>query len=102
MKTLYTDTFIKAKFFIMSVVFAQMYQFSLNLSSLQQKFSLTSIYLGTNTVVVKRVDCIPSMLRYFLVENSLVLIMMIPGEMMQQVTSHLGLHCLLYLAIKLT
>ena len=35
-----------------------MYQFSLNLSSLQQKFSLMSNYLGTNTVVVKSVDCI--------------------------------------------
>ena len=34
-----------------------MYQFSFNLSLLQQKFSLTSNYLGTNTVVVKRVDC---------------------------------------------
>ena len=34
-----------------------MYQFSLNLNSLQQKFSLTSNYLGTNSVVVKRVDC---------------------------------------------
>ena len=28
-----------------------MYQFSLNLSSLQQKYSLTSNYLGINTVV---------------------------------------------------
>ena len=49
--------FITAKFFTTSVVFAKMYQFSLNLSSLQLKFSLTSNYLGTNTVV-KRVDCI--------------------------------------------
>ena len=32
--------------------------FGLNLSSLQQKLSLTSTDLGTNTVVVKRVDCI--------------------------------------------
>ena len=34
-----------------------MYQLSLNLNSLQQKFSLTLSYLGTNSVVVKRVDC---------------------------------------------
>ena len=39
------------------IVFAQMYQFHLNLNLLQQKFSLTSKYLGTNSVVVKRVDC---------------------------------------------
>ena len=58
LKTLYILTlFITAKFFTISVVFAQMYQFSLNLSSLQQKFSLTSNYLGTNTVIVKRFDC---------------------------------------------
>ena len=56
-KTLITDTLITAKFFIMSLVFAQTYQFSLNLSSLQQKFSLTSNYLGTSSFVVKRVDC---------------------------------------------
>ena len=31
------------------------YEFSLNLSF--QKFNLTSNYLGTKTVVVKRVDC---------------------------------------------
>ena len=47
-----------AKFFITSIVFAQIYQFSLNLNSLQQEFSLTSNYLGTNSVVVKRVDFI--------------------------------------------
>ena len=29
----------------------------MNLSSLQQKFSLTSNHLGTNSIVVKRVDC---------------------------------------------
>ena len=33
-----------------------MYQFSFNLNSLQQKFSLTSNYLRTNSVVVKIVD----------------------------------------------
>ena len=55
---LFTVTFfITAKFFTTSIVFAQMYQFSLNLNSLQQKFSLTSNYLGTNSVVVKKVDC---------------------------------------------
>ena len=47
--------FITAKFFITSVVFEQIYQFSLNLNSLQKKFSLTLNYLGTNTVVVKKV-----------------------------------------------
>ena len=47
-----------AKFFTPSIVFAQMYQFSLNLSSLQQKFKLMSNYLGTNSAVVKRFDCI--------------------------------------------
>ena len=57
-KTLILTFFITAKFFSMSVVLAQMYQFSLNLSSLQHKFGLTSNYLGTNAVVVKRVDCI--------------------------------------------
>ena len=46
-----------AKFFTTSTVFAQMYQFSLNLKLLRQKFSLTSNYLGINSVVVKRVDC---------------------------------------------
>ena len=50
--------FITAIFFTTSIVFAQMYQFNLNLNSLQQKFSLTSNYLGTNSVVVKSVDCI--------------------------------------------
>ena len=57
-KLLTATFFITAKFFTTSIVFAQMYQFSLNLNSLQQKFSLTSNYLGTNSVVVKRVDCI--------------------------------------------
>ena len=46
------------KFFTTSVVFAQMNRFSLNLSSLQQIFSLWSNYFGTNTIVVKRVYCI--------------------------------------------
>ena len=32
-------------------IFAQMYQFSLDLNSLQQKFNLPSNYLGTNIVV---------------------------------------------------
>ena len=51
--------FITAKFFSMSVVFAQMHQFSLKLSSLQQKFSLIMWNsLGTNIVIVKRIDCI--------------------------------------------
>ena len=57
-KLFITTLFITAKFFTTSKVFAQMYQFSLNLSSLQQKFSLKSNYMGTNTVVVKKVDCI--------------------------------------------
>ena len=48
---------ITAKFLTTSFVLAQMYKFSLNLSSLQQKFSLTSNYLGTNSTVVKRIDC---------------------------------------------
>ena len=55
MKNLYSDILITAKFFT-SIVFAQMNWFSLNLNSLQQKFSLTSNYLGTNSVVVKKVD----------------------------------------------
>ena len=55
---LFTMTlFITTKFFTTSFVFAQMYQFSLKLNSLQQEFSLTSNYMGTNTVVVKRVGC---------------------------------------------
>ena len=54
---LFTATFfITATLFTTSIVFAQMRQFSLNLNSLQHKFSLTSNYLGTNGVVVKRVD----------------------------------------------
>ena len=57
-KTLILTLFITAKFFTTSVVLAQMYQFSLNLSSLQQKLGLTLNYLETNAVVVKRVDCI--------------------------------------------
>ena len=40
-----------------------MYQFSLNLNSLQQKFSLTSNYFETISVVVKRIDCI--LIRWF-------------------------------------
>ena len=48
--------FITAKFFTTSIIFAQMRQFSLNLNSLQHKFSLTSNYLGTNGVVLKSVD----------------------------------------------
>ena len=54
-KTLYTDTLYNSKFFItsLSVVFTQIYQFSLNLSLLQQKFSSSSNYLGTDTDVVK-------------------------------------------------
>ena len=48
--------FITETFFTKSVVFAQRCQFRLNLNSLQQKFSLTSSYLGTNTmIIVKRV-----------------------------------------------
>ena len=49
-KTLILTFFITAKFFTTSVILAQMYQFSLNLSSLQQKFGLTSNYLGTNAI----------------------------------------------------
>ena len=45
--------FITAKFFTTSVVFAQKYQFSLNLSSLKQKFKL---FGDKHTVIVKRVD----------------------------------------------
>ena len=52
-KTLYTNTFYNSKFFITSIVFAQIYQISFNLSLLQQKFSLTSYCLGTDTDVVK-------------------------------------------------
>ena len=55
MKTLYSDILYNSKKFTTPIVFAQMYQFSLNLNSLQQKFSLTSNYLVTNNVVVKRV-----------------------------------------------
>ena len=43
--------FITAKFFITSFMFAQMFQFSINLNSLQQKISLT-LNLGTNAVAV--------------------------------------------------
>ena len=50
--------FITAIFLTASEVFVQMYQFSLNLSSLQQKFSIMSNYLETNTIFVKWVDCI--------------------------------------------
>ena len=52
--------FITKQFFTTLVVFAQTYQFILNLISSQQKFSLTSNYLGTNTVIVKRFGCICS------------------------------------------
>ena len=51
--SLYCTLFITAKFFTTSVLFAHMYQFSLKLNSLQQKFSLMSNYFWTNTVV----DC---------------------------------------------
>ena len=67
-KTLYTDTHYNSKFFTTSVVFAQMYQLSLNLNSLQQKFRLTSNYFGTNTVAVKKVVC--TLTLYILMDSS--------------------------------
>ena len=49
-----------------------MYQFILNLNSLQKKFSLTSNYLGPNPIVVKRIDCIVCILtECFLILNHL-------------------------------
>ena len=53
--------FITAKFFTTSILFAQMYHFSLDLNSLQQKFSLTSNYLGTNSVVERGLTTIQEM-----------------------------------------
>ena len=44
--------FITATLLTMSVIFAQMYQFTVNLISLQQKFSLLANFWGTNTVIV--------------------------------------------------
>ena len=49
--------FIKVKFFTTSVVFEQMFQFRLNLITLQQKFS-------SNMVIVKRVNCTVSHFSY--------------------------------------
>ena len=46
--------FIIAKFFTTWVIFAHTYPFSLNMDSLQQEFILTSNYLGTNAIVLKR------------------------------------------------
>ena len=57
-KPLILAIFITANFFTTSIVFAQMYQFNFNSGSIQQNISLQSNYLGTNTAVVKRVDCI--------------------------------------------
>ena len=60
---LFTATlFITPKLFITSIVLAQMCQFSLNLNSFQQKFSLTSNCLGTNSVVVVRVGLLTSLI----------------------------------------
>ena len=55
---MYSENFIvtfftTAKFFTMSIVFAQMNQFSLNFNSLQQKFSLQPKQVKfTNSVIV--------------------------------------------------
>ena len=56
----YSDILYNSKILLLitSLMFTQMYQFSLNLYSLQQKFILMSNYLGAKTVIVKRVDCI--------------------------------------------
>ena len=56
-KTLYTATLYNSNILYNIGSIVQMYQFSLNLSSLEQKFSLTSSYLGTNAIIVKRIDC---------------------------------------------
>ena len=57
-KTLYTDTLYNSKILYNVISICTNVRFSLNLSSLQQKFSLTSNIWRTNTVVVKGVDCI--------------------------------------------
>ena len=56
-KTIYAETLYNSKILCNVSSICTMYQFSLNSSSLQQKFSLTSDYLGTNIVVLKKVDC---------------------------------------------
>ena len=53
MKTLYSNILYNSK----SLNNVNMYQFSLDLNSLQNKFSLTFNYFETNRIVVKRVDC---------------------------------------------
>ena len=60
MKTLYSNILYNSKSLNnvnCTFVFVQMYQFSLDLNSLQYKFSLTFNYFETNRVVVKRVNC---------------------------------------------
>ena len=58
-ETLYPDNLYNSKIlYNVTCIMTQMYQFSLNLNSLQKKFSLTSNYLGTKAVGVERVDCI--------------------------------------------
>ena len=57
-KTLYTDTLYNSKNLYNVICICTNVPFSLNLGTLQQKFSLTSNNLGTNSVLVKRVDCI--------------------------------------------
>ena len=51
-RTLYSENSIIVTFFITTNSLHQLY----DLNSLQQKFSYTSNYLGTNSVIVKRVD----------------------------------------------
>ena len=54
-KTLYTDTFYNSKILYTVISICTNVQFSLNLNSLQQIINLKSNYLGTYSVVVKRV-----------------------------------------------
>ena len=57
-KTLYTDTLYNIKILYTVICICINVPFSLNLSPLQQKFSRMSNYMGTISVVVKRLDCI--------------------------------------------
>ena len=56
-KTLHSDVLYNSKILYNFNCFCTNVPISLNWISSQQKFSLTSNYLGTNSVVLKRVDC---------------------------------------------
>ena len=92
MRLVQSSLFILTIFITAIVLFAQMYQFILELISfIKQKFRLTSNCLGTNTVVIKRVD-------YIIIRTHIRLVSFLWDNCKQRRSrsdSDQGLHCLL-------